>query len=215
MKHYPRILWVIVLLTSVNLFADTFNDLNVNLTIRPNDGSGDNLGGTIIGPGVNLVVGGGTPYSWFNNVDGFEPGSPGGGTTQIFFDVAIGMIGSQSWDSCCNLMLDAPIFNAGGFIFPTNGQDFIFRTDAMIDPITFIGCTDDGCNEVFNLITKPGTLTLAFDYFDGTGLYYGDWGSFTTVPEPGTLGLLAIGIGAVPFRRYKKAFLRKSALDPR
>jgi hypothetical protein len=47
----------------------------------------------------------------------------------------------------------------------------------------------------FTLATKPGRLTLSFTSY--AGLYYASNGSFTTVPEPDTLGMMVLGVGAV------------------
>ena len=79
MRQTKRLLLGILLLTSVSAFADSFTNLNANFIINPNNGSGGNLGGTISGPGVNLRVGGGTVYAWFNGQGvGYAPGSTGG-----------------------------------------------------------------------------------------------------------------------------------------
>lgn len=184
MTHFRKALWLILLLTPLNCFATSTHDsdLSVNLNIFPNDGTGDNLGGTILGPGVNLTVGGGAPYYWFNNVDGFAPGSGGGGSTTIYFDSVFGTIGSKSYE----LFIGAANLNAGGFTFPTDGKDFTISVPASIGLIVLTGCTDSGC-KTFNIITKPGVLTLSFDYYAGTGLYYGTGGSFVSTTSPAQL----------------------------
>jgi hypothetical protein len=191
MNYVPRILWLLLLLTPIQSFADSalnFNNLNVTLKIFPNE-DGDNLGGEIFGPGVSLNVGGGTPYSWFNNIDGFAPGSPGGGSTNIFFDSVVGKIGTQNYDE---LDINEADFNTVGFTFPTNGKNFSITVPASIGVIVLTGCTDSGC-QTLNVYSKPGKLTLNFMYFNG--LYYGTPSSFTTVPEAGTLALVGFGLG--------------------
>jgi hypothetical protein len=205
MTHLRKALWLILLFAPLNCFATSTHDsdLSVNLNIFPNDGTGDNLGGTILGPGVSLTVGGGTPYYWFNNVDGFAPGSGGGGSTTIYFDSVFGTIGSKSYSE---LFIGAATLNAGGFTFPTDGEDFAISVPASIGLIVLTGCTNSGC-QTFNVITKPGVLTLSFDYYAGTGLYYGAGGSFvsttTPVPEPGTISLMILGLASIARLRHR------------
>jgi hypothetical protein len=190
MKYIPRALLLFLLLASIPSLADSdlnFLNLNVNFGIGPNSGTGDNMGGTIFGPGISFIAGGGTPFSWFNNVTGFAPGSSGGGSTNIFFDFVSGTIGPYTLDD-----INEATFNAGGFTFPTNGKDFTITVPASIGVIVLTGCTVSSC-QTLNVYTKPGQLTLSFQYYNG--LYFGSAGSFTTTPEPGRLGLVALGLG--------------------
>jgi hypothetical protein len=81
MKHLPRVLLVVVLLSSLNALANSVNytNLNVGLGIYPNYGLGDNVGGVLLGTNVNLDVYGGTETGWFNGgfPYGYSPGSVG------------------------------------------------------------------------------------------------------------------------------------------
>ncbi len=207
MTHLRRALWLILLFVPFHCFATSVHDLtnlNVNLNIFPNDGTGDNLGGAIYGSGVSLIVGGGTPYYWFNNVDGFAPGSGGGGSTTIYFDSVVGTIGSHSYDG--NLSIGAATLNADSFTFPTDGSGFTISVPASIGLIVLTGCTDSGC-KTFNVSTNSGVLTLSFDYDAGTGMYYGTGGSFvsatTPVPEPGTISLMILGLASIARFRHR------------
>ncbi len=203
MRQPLRVLLTIFVLTSISAFADTINytNLNVNLVIRPNTGSGGNIGGLITGPGVNLSVGGGSFAFWFGS-DPYAPGSIGGGGTDIFWDNAFGEIGSQSY-GFGDIQLQPVSLNAGSFTFPTNGKDFTITLPASIDVITGSILTTYPF-PTFTLTTNPGHLTLSFFYSNATGLYFASSGSFTTVPEPGTLGLMATGIVAATWRRLKQ-----------
>lgn len=208
MNRLLRILPIMLGLFSMSAFADniTYTNLNVNFNISPNDGSGDNVGGTILGPGVNLLAGGGIPADWFNNDVGYQPGSEDGGPTTIYFDFGSGKIGSLPYDSFDSYIV-ATSFNAGSFVFPTNGQDFSVSFRASIAPINGAICSNGPC-QTFTLMTRPGTVVLSFYYSPYTGLYYGGSGSFSTnntpVPEPGTLGLMAIGLAAVVAFTHKR-----------
>jgi len=194
MNRFLRILPVAFALISISALADSSN-LNVNFGIDANSGIGDNIGGRIFGPGVNLLVGGGTGSGWFDGVPMYTPGSIGGGGTTIFFDYAAGTVGSQTVDYSDSEIF-ATGFDAGSFVFPTTGQDFTVTLAASIEPITIVICPNNACQYLL-IGTKPGTLTLSFDYSSYAGAYYAGIGSFTTTPEPGTLGLMAIGLGII------------------
>lgn len=209
MRPTMRILLGIVLLTSISAFADNFTGLGVNINIQPNNGSGGNLGGLISGPGVNFFAGGGAPFSWFNSSQGVAPGSSGGGTI-IFWEDAYGTLGSQTYLDG-DIALNISTLNAGGFTFPTNGQDFTISVPASLGVVTgtILATCSNSC-QMFTLTTNPGILTLSFYYSPLDGLYYGTSGSFVATasslvtPEPGTLGLVAMGIGSITWVRSKR-----------
>ena len=216
MRQMIRIFLGMLLLTSISAFATSFTNLSVNFNILPNDGSGSNMGGYITGPGVNLAAGGGTPFDWFNSLVGIAPGSAWGGGTVLYWDGAAGQLGSQFYSIYGNggglpyLQLDIASFNTGGFTFPTNGQDlFTVTVPASLGVITGTIVSDCNSCPTFSLTTLPGTMTLSFFYSSFWGQYFGGSGSFTstaitTVPEPGTLGLVLIGVAAVTRRRLQR-----------
>jgi hypothetical protein len=194
-----RLLSAMVVMTSITAFASSFTNLNVAFNVSPNNGSGGNIGGSISGPGINLLAGGGTFFGWFNDFLGTPPGSVGGGDTTIFWEDAFGQIGSQTYANG-DIALDPSFFNAGSFTFPTNGQDFTIVVPASLSVISgtiLTSCPNNVC-QTFTLTTNPGKLTLSFFYSQANGLYYGSAGSFvSTVPEPGTFGLLALGVASL------------------
>ena len=90
-----------------------------------------------------------------------------GGTT-IFFDSVSGQLGGISYGAT-DLGLNAVSFNAGGFTFPTNGQDFSITVPASIDVITgdYTNiCPNPTCS--FTLQTEPRNSD-AFVYFLADG----------------------------------------------
>jgi len=218
MRQTIRILLGMMLLTSISAFATSFTNLSANINILTNDGSGDNFGGYLTGPGVNLAVGGGTPFDWFNSLIGIAPGSTWGGGTVVFWDGAAGQLGSQVYPFFGNsgplpyLQLDLSTFGTGSFTFPTNGQDlFTVTVPASLGVLTGTIVSDCNSCPTFSLTTLDGTMTLSFFYSSFWGQYFGSSGSFTStpitptpVPEPGTIGLVLIGVVEVARRRLQR-----------
>lgn len=211
MKHLPRVLLIVVLLTSLNALANSVNytNLNVTLGIGANYGFGDNVFGALFGTNVGLSVAGGTATGWFDG--GFPgeylPGSSGGGDVTIYFDSAYGGLGGHNYG---NISIESANLYSSSFTFPTNdkdGQNFIISEPATLGLVVVEGCTNAGVCTTYNLTTKPGRLVLSFTYYGG--MFNPNSGYFTTVPEPGTLGLMAIGISA--FALYRRKLIRASS----
>jgi hypothetical protein len=203
MRQTMRLLLGILLLTSVTAFADSFNFI-----VHVNSGSGAGIAGLITGPGLNLTVDAGTYVNWFSDfAPGYAPGSIGGGGTPLYWKFELGEIDSQSY-SPDQLFANPSFLTTGSFTFPTNGQNFTITMPASIDDITIVTLCPINC-PTFDLGGLSGTLTLSFDYDPSNGGgYYANSGSFTgssaPTPEPGTLGLVAMGIGALTWRRVKQ-----------
>src|SRR5947207_11285832 len=121
MRQTMRVVLAMFVLTSMSVFADSFTNLNVNFSISPNFGSGGNIGGTISGPGVNLIAGGGTDNGFFGLL-GLAPGSTGEGGTGIFWDMAYGEINGQVFSIAgpypVDLLLPNFSLTAASFTFP-------------------------------------------------------------------------------------------------
>ena len=208
MKHLLRIFSMLVVLTSISAFGDSVSFVTSTFSIVANDGSGDNIGGNISGPGINVSWSGGAPFDWFNGFFPFSPpGSDGGGGTTLYPDYVVGTIGSQSY-SGDQLQFFLVTLNAGFFTFPTNGQqNFTVTVPASMGLLTFMStdCTGiSDCPQTFTFATRPGELTLSYFYEtspNGNG-YAAESGFFTSTaaPEPGTLGLIAIGMCAIAWR---------------
>jgi hypothetical protein len=121
----------------------------------------------------------------------------------------LGTLGSQTYFDG-DIALDPSTLNADSFTFPTNGLDFTISVPASLDIITgtILATCSNVCQTV-SLTTTAGTLTLSFSYSAPDGMYHGTSGSFTsaavaTVPEPGTLGLMVMGVVAVTRRRLQQ-----------
>ncbi len=217
MNHLRRTFPVIVVLISVCAFADSvsFSNLNANFTIQPNLGDGGNVFGTIFGPGVNVGEFGGFGGNWFDGPDHpLAPGSVwsgGSGATVMFPETIMAMIGSQSYSSPSVEGGQFTLFTSS-FTLPTNGQNFTINLPASLSTTTlFISCATTDC-PTFTLATNPGLLTMSFhfDPFTNGGVYDFAGGSFTTVPEPGTVGLMAIGFGTLTWLGYKRSWASRS-----
>jgi hypothetical protein len=198
-----------LVLISLQSFADSIthiSNVNVSLQFLPNDGTGGNAWGTLEGGGVSLSISGGTGGgAWFASTDGFAPGSHVNGGATIYLDDVSGSLGNKSYDF---LGFSTADFNAGGLTFPKNGSDFTVSIRGSLGIFVVYGCNSQGCDQ-YNLATNPGTLTVSFSFSNADGLYYADSASFiSTVPEPSTLGLLAIGAGVLPWRRARQRSLR-------
>jgi hypothetical protein len=201
MKLVPRIISIAFVLISISAFADTIRfNLNSNVLIGPNEGVGDNVGVTLSGRGVSISALGGTPTFYFDSGQPYFPGDPGLGPTTIFWDTAGLRIGSKVYDFD-QFDLDPTFLDVPFITFPTNGKDFSVSfpwTWALSGTIN-TNCPSSGCG--FFFVGKRGKLRFSFIFFDGA--YFASSASFTTVPEPGSLALMAIGIGVVGWRRVR------------
>ena len=156
--------------------------------------------GTIFGPGVNVSEFGGFGGDWFSGpINPLAPGSVwsgGSGATFMLPDIITLTIGSQFYPSVGG---GGFTLYSSSFTLPTNGQSFTITLPASLSTTTlFISCATTDCPTV-TLATIPGKLTMSFyfDPFTNGGAYDFAGGSFTTVPEPGTVGLMAIGFGTL------------------
>jgi hypothetical protein len=213
MKLVLRILPTVFALISITAFADTVRfDLNSNVSLGPNEGAGDNVFVNLFGQGVSIGALGGTLTFWFDSGQPYFPGDPGLGPTTVEWDTAGLQIGSTSYDFD-QFDLSFTDLEAPGITFPTNGKDFTvsFPWTWALDGTILTNCPSSGCDFLF--VGQPGTLSFSYVYDPSVGAYLADSASFST-PEPGTLTLLAIGIGALGWRRRFRSF-RFRGIQPR
>jgi hypothetical protein len=213
MKLVLRILPTVFLLISSTAFADTtrsdmfvhgggigpYNGVNFNVRVQL-------VGGEPFSPRFNEIDAfGHTPTGWFGP-DLYLPGESVLGPTTV------------SWDAPLSLTIGSNFYNSTSFdVFPTavdvpfitlpaTGNDFeVFHITVPkfvweLDGTIPTNCPSSGCN--FEFRGFPGTLRFEFTF--SHGFWYASGGAFN-VPEPGTLALLVIGIGAVGWRKFRSA----------
>jgi|SRR5579862_1955775 len=201
-----RVLWILgglLLLSLVSSFADSVTDFsNLNVTFQIVSSVRATFQGEIFGPGISAYATGHMPAPWFSTAPNvhYLPGSVVSGTTEVFFESVSGTAGSDTGSDYTFSFIDA-----GSYAFPTNGKNFTVNLPATLESFYLNGFCNVSCYPALLLNFKPGDLRLSYTYSDGQ--YYPASGSFSTVssvPEPATLGLVALGAAAVAWRKRKQ-----------
>jgi hypothetical protein len=176
-----RSLLLLSLLCATLISSTAFAD---HLYLIPNDGSGGNFGFVGQMNGHPLSLSGGTSYSFFGFA-GYFPGSVFGGGDTLFLDPTVVWIDGVPMEFGFP-QTDSSIF-ISSFTLPTNGTSFtkFVTVDFSATGINFDTGQTIGIGGVAN-------GKIAFYFSPDTGLYYP--GNFVQAPEPGTLGLIGIGI---------------------
>jgi len=191
-----RLLSVIVVafvLLAPCAFADS---ININITyvtasMGPNSGSGDNISFILIGPGTRITgVGGMACFTWCS---GPIPDLNSVGTSQVFISFfTSALVGGINYDPNSDIAIFCCLFSGSGDL---NGSASGFVGE---------GETFKSMN-----LTLPGGggWRLNFTFFPASGgsppYYQFVNGTFTAgtpsaeVPEPGTLGLMAMGMAGI------------------
>lgn len=207
-----RLLWAIALV--VPIFAQwahadsiTMFVAQANIHFVANCCGGDNQHATFIGPGVNLTASGDVSCSWCGPATVFlVPGSsltPNVDNRSLDFVFVTGVLVFDGQPQVVNPndsgLFATGITALGSFRFPTNGRNFTVTVPAMLDGPLGGGTGEGPTLHSFDLQIPTGKLVLNFDFVrDGTTPYYQfSHGVFTTVPEPGTLGLMASGLAGI------------------
>jgi hypothetical protein len=206
MKHFR---WAIALLFATVAqcaYADsipTFNITQVTVSVGINDGSGDNVFFSLIGPGTNISGFGGIPcFSYCSSNSSFAPGTslvPSIG--QIFIsNFTSAMVGGKTYDPNSEIGFTS-IFSVnvlGSFTFPANFNSSTFCVPAsMSSPLGGIA----GSGETFTMfnLNMPagGNFCTSWNFSGQYQFTQGNFVATTTVPEPGTLGLIVTGLTAM------------------
>jgi hypothetical protein len=180
-----RFLWaapVLFLLLSTNALATS-----ITLVLAPNI-DGDNFGFLEQGNGFRYEVFGGTPTGFLSAETGITPGTTIGGTggIDVFFGGGTATIHGVSSD--LNFFNGPGTLFISAFTLPTNGKDFAINTIASFSVVATL---PDG--QTINIGgSAPGRMKFTFSPADG--VYYAEITTFTTTPEPTTVGLLATGL---------------------
>jgi len=186
----------VVLMAFVVLAPCAHSDsiLNINCTyatahMGPNNGSGDNLSFTLIGPGTNITgIGGMACFDWCS---GPIPDLNSVGTSQVFVSFFTGAtVGGITYDPNSDLAIFCCLFSISGDL---NGS----VSGLVGEPLKPLNLTLPCC----------GAWNLNFAFFpasDGSPAYYqfvsGTFIAGTppaAIPEPGTLGLMATGLAGI------------------
>jgi PEP-CTERM motif len=192
------LLWpvLMVVLVSPSVFANsvTYTITRATFTIFPNTGFGENIEFQLAGNGISLTGIAGSLCDVCNAFKGLSPGAVVEASADLFFDnVLSAKIGHNSY-GFDEVGLFPSALLSGTFTLPTNGKNFTVVLPASISDITG---TIFATQETFTLAIVPGSLRMHFDYNSPDGLYYLSKGTFTTVPEPGTLALVGTGLAAI------------------
>lgn len=176
--------WSLLLLSLLSFTLISSAAFADRVFLIPNDGSGDNFGFIGQANGHQLFLSGGTPYDFFG-IGGYAPGSTfGGGTTLFLYPTTVWIDGVPLEFGFPQT--DSTIF-ISSFTLPTNGMSFTMFVQVGFSAL---GINIDTGQTIQLGGGASGHISFYFD--PNSGLYYP--GSFVQAPEPGTLGLVGLGI---------------------
>ena len=209
-----RLKWAIPLLFVVFLqfaYADGINTFQVSVFsygFGVNQG-GDNAGYFFAGPGISLGGGGSASCVWWCSSGGvLSPGTLLVPDIFVDFESSEGgvTIGGHTYHGPVDAGLFVSSITARGFTFPAGGNvPSIFTVTLPASFAAVHGEVADGT--LFDVNVPPGELVLTFDYYPFVNVnsvsgYYFSQGSYKAqgvpgIPEPGTIGLVATGLGGI------------------
>lgn len=181
MKRFLCAIPLVFALISLRANADTIT----TIFLSPNNGSGSNFGFQQQSPGLKIQIDGGIPFDVFNT-SGYSPGSTLGGTFDVFFDDGSIAINGISHD--LDLSRTGTLFMSS-ITLPTNGAATFSTLVKFVFSVEAINVDTGQPVNIFGTASGIATFTL----FDG--IYFAQGITATsTVPEPGTLGLVGTGV---------------------
>ena len=204
MKRLLSVVIIVGIVFAGRAHADSILTLSityVTASMGPNNGSGDNISFTLIGPGTSITGFGGMQcIAWCS---GPIPDLTSVGTSQVFISSFLSAtVAGVSYDPNSDIYLQSLFSSSGLLNRSTSG---FVGEGATFQPINLI-------------LPGPGSWNLQFDFFPPSGGSPGYYqfvsGTFTAgtpsspVPEPSTLGLIATGLtmvfGAAQRRRFQR-----------
>jgi hypothetical protein len=216
-----RFLWAVMMLFVVFApcaYADSIPTFNITQAIIPFISfGGDNEVFYFTGIGINFVGGGTATCDWCSY--SLSPGSFLNPSVRVVsFDNTDGTakIGGQTYSLNNGFLYNSSITALGVFRFPTNGRSsFTVSVPAVLNgPLHGFAPLLPSGN--YNLQIPPyGTLVLTFTFSPAQNGFPASYqfsrGQFSVIPtpEPGTLGLMAMGLaGILGVKRWKALFRR-------
>ena len=216
-----RFKWTIAILL-VALVPCAYGDTVSNFTITqitafvgPNDGTGDNVDFSLIGPGTNITGNGGIAcFDWCSTLNPVSPGQVFPGFGQIFIsEFFTAMVGGKNYNPGNDIAFSSGFFidSLGSITLPANGSNVTACLPARAEsPITgFVGEGPTFTQMNLNL-PAGGTFCTTWNFADGQYTFVQGKFSVSTVPELGTLCLMGSGLVAV----FGAALRKRTAAGP-
>ena len=193
-----RLIWgtaILFVVSATSAYADSIPILNINITLAtfsmgPNDGSGDNVSFTLIGPGTNITgFGGMACFEWCLGASGDPiPDLSSVSISQVF----VGGFGSaiiggttddpQDLSLCCFFSSGDLNGSVSGFV----GEGPTFTQLKLWLPTAHLGVS---WGLTFNFIPAEGDSPAGYQFVHGEFI--------AATPEPGTIGFMATGLAGI------------------
>ena len=206
MKRFKWTIAILLVALMPCAYADTISNFTITqitVLVGPNYGSGDNVDFTLIGPGTNITgIGGIACFDWCSPLNPVSPGQvfPGFAPQIFISNFNTAMVGGKNYDPNADIAFTSGFFIGvfGSITLPANGSDVTACLPGNAEsPIT--GFVGEGPAFTQMNLTLPagGSFCTAWNFADGQYTFVQGKFSVSTVPEPGTVGLMGSGLVAV------------------
>jgi hypothetical protein len=218
MKRFKWTIAILLVALMPCAYADAisnFTIVQITVSVGPNNGTGDNLHFTLIGPGTNIAGTGGIAcFDWCSTLNPVSPGQVFPGFGQIFIEFfSNAMVGGKNYDPTKDIAFSSGFFidSLGSITLPANGSDVTACLPARAQsPITgFVGEGPTFTQMNLNL-PAGGSFCTTWNFAGGQYTFVHGNFSVSTVPEPGTLYLMGSGLVAV----FGAALRKRTATGP-
>jgi hypothetical protein len=201
--HSLSLLLLLLILLMHNASANTISITQAFVSINPNFGSGDNVSSTMAGTGTSISGGGGASCDFCVSTSSFLLGqsvsASVGFIAPLEFLSAV-QIDGNTFDPN-NVTFGSAFITSGTITFPAGGNAPPIFTLTLPASFSDVHGAIISSNQQLTLAIHPGELVLTFDFVPANGAipasYTYNSGEFITTPEPGTLVLLASGLGII------------------